>query len=198
MMDIIIINFGFLTIFVLELTFYDVENAVAFNGSSNTATSNGCVMREDRLECDPTSKLDDGITGPMGDDYTAFFAFSSQSSQRGELMFTFNGPSNNISLILYFFNYPEQSIGLPLIYLTALVSPDHLNVSYTFDNNNDLSQTDAEIRSVVLHLDLSQTGPTKLVTMAFDFSDTNIDWFLISEVDFNFGKLYFKHAKLIL
>ena len=196
-MDIIIINFGFLTIFVLELTFYQVVNAAAFNGSSNTATSDGCDMGEDRLDCDPTSKLDDGITGPMGDDYTAFFAFSSQSSQRGELRFIFNATSNDISLILYFFNYPEQSIGLPLIYLTAPV-PDLQNVSYTFDNNNDLSQTDTEIRSVVLHLDLSQTGSPNFVTMAFDFSDTNIDWFLISEVDFNFGKLYFKHAKLIL
>ena len=174
---------------MVELSFYDVFNAVPYNGSNNT---NGCTERSlNELNCPNNSKLNDDIiqpVEPISSDVTKFFAFGRQSPESGEIRFTFDGFSINLSVTLYFFNYPDQLIGLPTIQLTTI---GNVNVSYTFDNNDDLSQTDSEIRNVTLHLDLSQfaTG-INFVSMSFSFDDTNIDWFLICEVDFNFGKLY--------
>ncbi len=175
---------------MVELSFYDVFNAVPYNGSNNT---NGCTERSmNVLDCPSTSKLNDDIiqpVEPISSNVSSFFAFGRQTPENGgAIEFTFNGFSINLSVTLYFFNYPDQLIGLPTIQLTTI---DLANVSYTFDNNDDLNQTDSEIRNVTLHLDLSQFAMgINFVRMSFSFEDTNIDWFLISEVDFNFGKLY--------
>ena len=172
----------------MPVTYYDVSNSVPFNGSTLTNTSNGCDV--DRLSstillCDPDSKLDDDNTGPMAmgpllsDDLGSFFAFSQQTDQPRSVWFTLDANTSNLSVILYFFNNPMESIGLPST-ISALTT-GYMALPFTYDNNSDLTQTDSTVRSVVLHL--SNTDPINSIRLDFDFNDTNIDWFLLSEVD---------------
>ena len=171
--------------FFLAFLYYDVVNAVPFDGSNLTNTGNSCIVSENRLACNLGSKLDDGSTGPtdgssLADDLGSFFAFSRQSTQSGRLEYAFNTltvNASNASIIVYFFNQPSQSIGLPLLSLST-----ETGSSYSFGNNSDLSQNDSSVKSVILHLTPREAN--NFITMRVSFNDTNIDWFLVSEVQF--------------
>ena len=169
----------------LGIAFYDIDrfdSVVSFNGSNLTTTSDSCTLKSPRLECEPGSKLDDDITGPTGnsvsDDIGSFFAFSLQSEQNASVLhYTFGAEIPNLSIVVYFFNQPNQSIGLPAFSITQ---PD---LSFTFGNNSDLSQTDSSVKSVILHL--MPRSKINLLSISISFDDTtNIDWFLVSEIQF--------------
>ena len=147
------------------------------------------VSREGVLECDPAAgtKLDDDNTGPTGsvfDDLGSFFAFSRHSESDNILEFTLPlAPSGIVHVVLYFFHSPADSIGVPSFSLTTL---GNAPVNFTFGDNSDLSQTDSTIRNVSLIISLPE--PRLDITINFN-SSSEIDWFLVTEVDIFDGKV---------
>ena len=103
-----------------------------------------------------------------------FFAFGRQSNNSlGRVTFTLPGSVSTV--VLYFFNSPNTSIGLPMISVFTMRSP----VGYFFANNDDLNQTDSQLRNVTLHLQQL----TSAVQLDFTFTNQSaIDWLLLSEV----------------
>ncbi len=165
------------------VAFYDVVNAVPFNGSNVTNSDIGCQISQSRdyvLECNPGTKLDDDNIGPtVLNDLGNFFAFSRQSKQSGVLEYTFTNLSMNMKIILHFINDPYRGIGLPSLFVKTIQKSI---VSFTYGNNTDLSQTDSGIKSVVLYLQLNMS--INFISLNPEFVNTsNIDWFLVSEVD---------------
>ena len=164
--------------------FYDVFNAVPFNGSPETTNGTGCTKFDAAtLECAPgITKLVDNNTGPVNsvsDDLGSFFAFSRQTESDSTLVFNlFSEPTNGTArVVLHFFNSPAQGIGLPTLSLTTL---GNTPVPFGFTDNSDLSQTDSTIRNVTLLAALSE--PFLRITITFS-QQTSINWFLLSEVD---------------
>ena len=162
--------------------FYDVINRAPFNGSNLTTTGANCSMPQigRPIECSVPSKLIDGDFGPM-DSLTGqlgrFFAFNQSSSI---LNFVFG--TNVSKVVVYFFNSPADAIGLPLIKVVRAVNQ---SVPYFFSDNDDLTQTDSQLRTVTLQL----SQELSLVQLNFIFpNNSRIDWFLFSEVQFYNGK----------
>ena len=61
-------------------------------------------------------------------------------------------------------------------------------LNYTFDNNDDLRQSDSQLRNVFLSIQQLTT----VVQLDFIFNTSIIDWLLVSEVKFYNGKLIYK------
>ena len=167
-------------IIFLAPIFYDVFGLVSFNGSNLTNTSEGCSLFGISLACLNSSngKLTDGNIGPVtsiSGSLGQFFAFGRQSSNNvGRVTFTLPGSVSTV--VLYFFNSPNTSIGLPMISVFATMGNP---VGYFFANNDDLSQTDSQLRNVTLHLQQL----TSAVQLDFTFTNQSaIDWLLLSEV----------------
>ena len=161
-------------------TFYDVKNPAPFNGSNLTTTGTNCSGVMSPLDCSVSSKLIDGDFGPM-DSLTGqlgqFFGFNQNDSR-----LTFNIGTNNISkVVVYFFNSPTNAIGLPLIKVFTV----NRTVPYFFSDNDDLAQTDSQLRAVTLQLS-QEIGNFRLDF--FFSSSSSIDWFLVSEVQLYSGK----------
>ena len=176
-------------IILVAVHFYDVINAVPFNGSPETANGTGCKISMNdaaTLECVPgITKLIDGNTGPVNsvlDDLGSFFAFSRQTESDSTLVFTlFSPPPTNGTVVLHFFNSPAQGIGLPTLSLTT----GNIPVPFGFADNSDLSQTGSTIRNVTLLAALSQNFLRITITFS---NDSKINWFMLSEVEFFDGK----------
>ena len=158
--------------------FYDVFKPAPFNGSNLTTTGANCSMSP--IECSALSKLIDGDFGPM-DSLTGqlgrFFAFNQNGSR---LSFTIGTSVSKV--VVYFFNSPADAIGLPLIKVMNLSNQP---VPYFFSDNDDLTQTDSQLRTVTLQL--SQELSSVLLDFFFP-SNSSIDRFLVSEVQFYKGK----------
>ena len=170
--------------FHYTVRFYDVINAVPFNGSPETTNGTGCTKDNAvTLTCAPDviTKLVDNNTGPVNsvlDDLGSFFAFSRQTESDSSLVFILSEPTNGIArVVLHFFNSPAQRIGLPTLSLTTLGDAP---VPFGFTDNSDLSQTDSTIMNVTLLAALSE--PFLRITITFS-QQTSINWFLLSEVD---------------
>ena len=154
-------------------------NPSPFNGSNLTTTDPNCPS----LFCFAnTSKLINGDFGPMDSlngQLGRFFAFNQNDSR---LTFFVNPTVSTV--VLYFFNSPANGIGLPqLKIMVALNSPP---VPYFFSNNDDLTLTDSQLRSVTLHLNQSSSA----IQIDFIFPvNSRIDWFLVSEVQLFNGKI---------
>ncbi len=164
-------------------------DAVSFNGSNLTSTDSRCVISsfaEGVIECGAVfnhSKLIDGNTGPVSsisDDLGSFFAFSRQTSA---IEYTFNTSTESVAITLHFFNLPRESIGFPSISATTTRNRP---IPFTYALNNDLTQDDSTIRNTVL--DLQPTMPINFLRVNIEFdSNSNIDWFLVSEVEVTEG-----------
>ena len=133
-----------------------------------------------RLRCLNTNgKLVDGDIGPMNsisDNLGIFFAFSRHSVDGiGRITFNFQPATPVSRAVIYFFNSPNDSIGLPMISLYGVGSQP---LSYVFDNNDDLRQSDSQLRNVTLNIQQL----TSTVQLDFTFNATVIDWLLVSEV----------------
>ena len=149
-----------------------------FNGSNLTTTGNNC---DNFGSCYPSSKLIDGDFGPI-DSLTGqlgrFFAFNQNDSR-----LNFNIGTNVSKVVVYFFNSPTDAIGLPLI--KVINAKSRTVVPYFFSDNDDLTQTDSQLRTVTLQL--SQELSSVLLDFFFP-SNSSIDRFLVSEVQFYNGK----------
>ena len=176
----------------IDPTQYTIFYAVSFDGSNLTNTSSGCIVigSDVRLRClNDTSKLVDGDIGPMNsisDNLGEFFAFNRYSEDGiGRITFNFLPTTPVSRAVIYFFNSPNDSIGLPMISLYGVGSQP---LNYTFDNNDDLRQSDSQLRNVTLNIQQS----TSIVRLDFIFNTSIINWFLVSEVKFYNGKLIYK------
>ncbi|XP_003387055.2 PREDICTED: uncharacterized protein LOC100639991 [Amphimedon queenslandica] len=153
---------------------YDVINPSPFNGSNETMTDPNSDCAATLITCfGNTSKLTDGYFGPMDSlngQLGRFFAFNQNDSR-----LTFNPFSAVPTVVLYFFNSPADGIGLPQLEVSNAGPP----VPYFFFNNDELTLTDSQLRTVTLHL--NQTLPTFQIDFTFP-SNSRIDWFLVSEV----------------
>ena len=157
-----------------------MTNPASFNGSSLTITDPNCTTL---VACglNNITKLTDGDFGPMDSlngQLGRFFAFNQNNSK---LTFTAFSPVS--TAVLYFFNSPAYGIGLPQ--LKIILSGNKI-VSYFFSNNDELTLTDSQLRTVTLHLN------QEITTFQIDFIfpvNSRIDWFLVSEVQFFAGKI---------
>ena len=157
-------------------------NAAPFNGSSLTST-----------DCGPGCfKLADNIIGPIDsiyDDLGSFFAFSQQSGG-GNVLIILSMPVSRA--VLYFFNSPKDSIGLPQISITeSLQGGGSRSISFTYDDNDELNQSDSRLRNVSLNL--MESSPNLISINIMFINRIQIDWFLLSEVEFYNGKLVSLH-----
>ena len=172
----------FLDIIIPECVYllvYDVINPSPFNGSNLTTTDPNCPSL---MVCfNITSKLINGDFGPMDSlngQLGRFFAFNQNDSR---LTFFVNPTVSTV--VLYFFNSPPSGIGLPQL---KVILSGNTTVPYFFSNNDDLTLTDSQLRSVTLHLNQNLTT----IQIGFIFPVTSrIDWFLVSEVQFFTGKI---------
>ena len=129
------------------------------------------------------SKLNDGEFGPMDSliygQLGQFFAFNQNGSR---LNFAFG--TNVSKVVVHFFNSPADAIGLPLI---KVIKPSvNQPVPYFFSDNDDLTQTDSQLRTVTLQLNQESS-----LSVQLDFifpNNSGINWFLVSEVQFYNGK----------
>ena len=122
------------------------------------------------------------ISGNLGE----FFAFSRQSGDNtGRITFTFAVDVSISRAVIYFFNSPNDSFGLPMISHYGVGSQP---LSYVFDNNDDLRQSDSQLRNVTLNIQQLTT----VVQLDFIFNTSIIDWLLVSEVKFYNSKLIYK------
>ena len=160
---------------------YDVTNPSPFNESNETKTDPNCPSL---MVCfGNTSKLINGDFGPMDSlngQLGRFFAFNQNDSR---LTFIMN-PATASTVVLYFFNSPADGMGLPQLKVQQSIN-DPL-VPYFFSNNDDLTLTDSQLRSVTLHL--NQNVTTVQINFIFPVN-SRIDWFLVSEVQFFTGKI---------
>ena len=168
--------------------FYDVINPAPFNGSNLTTTGTNC---DNAGTCNVPSKLSDGDFGPL-DSLTGqlgrFFAFNQNDSRLNFIVTT-----NVSKVVVYFFNSPTDAIGLPLI--KVIKSRSQTVVPYFFSDNDDLTQTDSQLRTVILQL--SQESDTEF-RLDFIFpNNSRIDWFLVSEVQFYNGKRICVHIVML-
>uniref|UniRef100_A0A1X7SSA1 Uncharacterized protein n=1 Tax=Amphimedon queenslandica TaxID=400682 RepID=A0A1X7SSA1_AMPQE len=150
---------------------YDVTNSSSFNGSNLTTTDPNCPTLNNCFG--NTTKLNDGDFGPMDSlngQLGRFFAFNQNNSR---LTFTVFSPVSTVEL--YFFNSPADGIGLPQL----KVSNAGPIVPYFFSNNDELTLTDSQLRTVALHL--NQSLPEVQIDFTFPVN-SRIDWFLVSEV----------------
>ena len=115
----------------------------------------------------------DSLNGQLG----RFFAFNQNDSR-----LTFQFTTYVSTVVLYFFNSPSDGIGLPQL----KVIDGGNDVPYFFSNNDDLTLTDSQLRTVTLHPN------QELIIVQIDFLfpvNSRIDWFLVSEVQFFTGKI---------
>ena len=88
-------------------------------------------------------------------------------------------------MVLYFFNYPTQRIGLPSVTLRGSNGNQGdplIDISYFYGNNYALKNSDFQLRDVALNI----TSSVLLIHTLFidvEFTNTDIDWILLSEVD---------------
>ena len=143
-----------------------------------------------RLRCLNTNgKLVDGDIGPMNSisgNLGEFFAFSRHSLDGiGRINFIFPVVNSVSRAVIYFFNSPNNSIGLPMISVYGVGSQP---LSYVFDNNDDLRQSDSELRNVTLNIQQLTT----VVKLDFTFNTSIIDWLLVSKIKFYNSKIMYK------
>ena len=141
-----------------------------------------------------THRLVDGDSGSLhslsSTNLHQFLAWNRTQTQPVTLRFGFS-PQNLVSslssVVLYFFNYPTQQIGLPSVTLRSGSSFTGLpldEISYVYDNNDVLMNSDSKLRNVSLSI-TSNTTITNIELLFIDlvFNNTDIDWILLSEVD---------------
>ena len=135
-------------------------------------------------------KLTDGDIGPMNTisgNLGEFIAFSRHTVDGvRKITFIFLPITPVSRAVIYFFNSPNNdSIGLPMI---SLYGEGNQPLSYVFDNNDDLRQSDSQLRNVTLNIQQL----TDVVQLDFTFNTSIIDWLLVSEIKFYNSKLMYK------
>ena len=165
-----------------------------FNGSTDTGTSCSPTTKGDSLDCFDfnmnTHRLVDGDNGPLhslsSTNLHRFLAWNRTQTQPVTLRFGFSPVLLSLSsVVLYFFNYPTQWIGLPVVLLRGSSSSTGIpfyEISYAYDNNDVLMNSDSQLRNLSLSI-TSNTTNIELLFIDLVFTITDIDWILLSEVD---------------
>ena len=141
------------------------------------------------------SILTDGDIGPphsLSMNLHRFIAWNRMQTQPVTLRFGFTVSSLS-SVVLYFYNSPAQRIGLPMITLrgsTMLSGESPFNIAYFYENNNALTNSDSQLRNMSLSI-TSNTTNTTVLFIDLVFTNIDIDWILLSEVDI-FSGMFFK------
>ena len=176
-----------------------------FNGSTDNGTGCTPTTEGDSLECFDfnmnTHRLVDGDNGPLhslsSTNLHRFLAWNRTQTQPVTLRFGFSPAVSSLSsVVLYFFNYPTQWIGLPSVTLRGSSSSSgnpFYNISYFFNNNNALTNSDSQLRNLSLSI-TSNTDNILLLFIDFQFVDPEIDWILLSEVDICQGIINYCHV----
>ena len=164
---------------------------MSYNGNNATMTSIGCDGIP--LTCQPGSKLDDS-TLPSGMNvvtldnlqYEQFFAFSRQSAREQLAQFFFSTNYTDVmNIVIHFLNYPDKRIGLPSLSLHTEDSDAVL--PFVFNDNHDLHSADNTVRNVTLSTSIPTAIDNIILNITFE-NHNNIDWLLLSEVDFYNGQ----------
>ena len=161
-----------------------------FNGSTDNGI--GCTPTgEGSLDCFDfnmnTHRLVDGDNGPLhslsSTNLHRFLAWNRTQTQPVTLRFGFQPAVSSLSsVVLYFFNYPTQRIGLPSVTLRGKGNGQDFTISYSYDNNDAFSSNDSQLRNTNLTI-TSNTSNIDLLFVHLAFTNTDIDWILLSEVD---------------
>ena len=159
----------------------------------------GCdLYRMTEFQCDYTVILGDGVMVPSppdlnNKDYLGHFLVWKRNSDRLYVDFDMRGLANGVfvhSIELSFLNSPANRISLPDLELFRVNSygstfkTDSLTqIRSTVVDNQDLTQMDNQIRTVILRLIVGEKGSRFRITFQFTtFHD--FDWFFLSEVRF--------------
>ena len=137
-----------------------------------------------------TQRLVDGDNGPLhslsSTNLHRFLAWNRTQTQPVTLRFGFSSAVSSLSsVVLYFFNYPTQQISLPSVTLrgsTSASGTPFFEISYVYDNNDVLMNSDSQLRNVSLSI-TSNTTNIELLFIDLVFTNTDIDWILLSEID---------------
>ena len=160
----------------------------------------GCNGHRDNSEfrCDYTVILGDGVTVPSppdlnSDDYVGHFITWKRDSMQRYVDFDLTGVPLGFGVTaieLSFLNSPANRISLPDLQLWRVNSYGETFMADSVSrlpsiilDNQDLTQTDNQIRTVTIRPIVAQSGPIFRITFQFTtFHD--FDWFFLSEVRF--------------
>ena len=174
-----------------------------FNGSIDLGTN--CENTVDHLlYCsDNTRRLVDGDTGPLhslsSTNLHRFLAWNRTQTQPVTLKFSLQLPVSSLSsVVLYFFNYPTHQIGLPSVTLKGSSSnlgstPLLTDMSYFYGNNYALKNNDFQLRNASLSI-INNVPLIQTLFIDLAFTNTDIDWILLSEVEICEGNVYMQKA----
>ena len=137
-----------------------------------------------------THRLVDDDFGPLhslsSTNLHRFLAWNRTQTQPVTLRFGFQSAVSSLSsVVLYFFNYPTQRISLPSVTLRGSSSgtgDPFFEISYVYDNNGNLMNSDSQLKYVSLSI-TSNTDNIQVLFIDLVFTNTDIDWILLSEVD---------------
>ena len=117
-------------------------------------------------------------------DLQTFWAFNGSSDGNINIIVLSNQPVKEI--VLHFYNSPTELIGLPDIEITN--TADANSVPFFFTDNDDLGQTDSQVRSVTLSL---SPGVSEFNVRFLFPNNIKIQYMLISEIGLtNAGNFY--------
>ena len=160
----------------------------------------GCERRRMNSEfrCDYTVILGDGVMVPSppdlnSEDYVGHFLTWKRDSNQCYVDFDFSGVPLGIEVTaieLSFLNSPANRFSLPDLQLfrvnsygATFMADSVSQLPNTILDNQDLTQTDNQIRTVTIRPIIAQSGPIFRITFQFTtFHD--FDWFFLSEVRF--------------
>ena len=186
--------------FCVGVSYYQIPIPNLFNDSTDTGT--GCVAAAEAgsLYCFMNAGLIDGNTGLLhslsSTNLHRFLAWNRTQTQPVTLWFGFGPVSSLSNVVLYFFNYPAHRIGLPSVSLRGSLydaGTPFFEISYVYGNNDVLMNSDSQLRSVSLSI-TNNTDSIQVLFIDLVFTNTDIDWILLSEVDICDGK-YSKSCK---
>ena len=176
-----------------------------FNGSTDNGTGCDPTSEGDSLDCFDFNmnahRLVDNDIGPLhslsSTNLHRFLAWNRTQTQPVTLRFGFQSAVSSLSsVVLHFFNYPTQRISLPSVTLRGSSSSSgnpFYNISYLFDNNNALTNSDSQLRNLSLSI-ISNTNNIQLLFIDFQFVDPEINWVLLSEMDICQGIIIAMHV----
>ena len=154
-----------------------------------------------QLLCFSGPKLIDGDIGSLPGNLKQFFTWNTLQAQPARMQFSL--PSSGVSVssvVLFLFHSPSQHIGLPTITLAVQTTGGQtMSVSYDISGVPSDS-TPVGLITVTLLLTTSTVSVTELF-IDFEFTDANISWFLLSEVEIFEGQWnsqYTEHEQKLL
>ena len=127
-------------------------------------------------------------SGDSNNDIGKFLAWQ-DGTQRPYIVFTFSSSTTVSTMNIEFLYYPAQNFSLPnlQLYTTILLntdpnSPNNQPIDFDIVNNSGLSQDDHQVTNI--NLVFSSTSSRSFL-LYWDYTDVyNLDFFMISEVDF--------------